>query len=390
MQLLKNLNYSWKFVYRLSVTGIIILICFSLGSRFYFYFNGNKPQKILVKNFQSNIALATAKNFELLGDGQKLTINPKISKTWTIEYIRTYSGQKDVKLVPDKIQDFLVGQRDKLSMEPVNAKLDIKDGEVQAFTPEVPGKRLNLDLTTKNIMTSFKDGRSSASLAFDSVEPAITLARANNLGINTLLGRGESNFTGSSDNRIYNIIIGSGKMNGIIVKPGEEFSFNKHLGNVSEAEGYRAELVIKKGLLVPEAGGGLCQVSTTLFRSAVYAGLPITQRKPHQFPVHYYNPQGFDATIYPGIVDLKFVNNTPAYILIQSRIIGKKLFFDIYGSSDGRKVTVDGPYQYDQKPNGSMKAYFTRKIETEDGNMSEEKFESIYNPPPPREKNPLE
>ena len=127
-----------------------------------------------------------------------------------------------------------------------------------------------------------------------------------------------------------------------------------------------------------------------MFRAAINAGLPILERRPHSFPVKYYNPQGFDATIYPGVVDLRFRNDTLAHLLVQTKISGTKLIFEIYGSDDGRVVTLDGPYQYDQKANGAMKAYFTRKITLTDGTEKEERFDSNYKPPMPLVKNPLE
>ena len=150
--------------------------------------------------------------------------------------------------------------------------------------------------------------------------------------------------------------------------------------------------MIKNHKIVYDLGGGICQVSTTLFRAAILAGFSILERHPHAFPVQYYNPQGFDATIYPGFADLKFVNNTPGYIIIQTKIEGTKLMFEIYGSSDGRKVEMTGPVQYDQQSNGAMKAYFTRKITYADNTVKEEKFDSNYRSPLlyPLEKNPLE
>jgi vancomycin resistance protein YoaR len=221
-------------------------------------------------------------------------------------------------------------------------------------------------------------------------EPDITLDRINKLGITTLIGHGESDFKGSPSSRVHNIKVGSAKYNGTVVKPGEEFSFNDILGEVDDKNGYQPELVIKGGKLIYEYGGGLCQVSTTLFRSAIMAGLPILERKPHSFPVKYYDPQGYDATIYPGVVDLKFRNDTLNHILIQSRIENTKLIFDIYGSGDGREVFLDGPYQYDQRKNGSMKAYFVRKITYADGSTKEKRFDSNYGASAPLERNPLE
>jgi vancomycin resistance protein YoaR len=235
------------------------------------------------------------------------------------------------------------------------------------------------------------NGESTAEIYFDRKEPKITLEKINNLGINTLIGRGESDFSGSPASRIHNIKVGIGKFNGTIVGPGEEFSFNSLLGEVDEKNGYQPELVIKEGKLIYEYGGGLCQVSTTIFRSAILSGLPILERKPHSFPVRYYNPQGFDSTVYPGVVDLRFKNDTPSHILIQGKVDKTKLVVEIYGSSDGRDISIEGPYQYDQQSNGAMKAYFIRKIAS-NGETKEERFNSSYRPPPTskEERNPLE
>lgn len=111
------------------------------------------------------------------------------------------------------------------------------------------------------------------------------------------------------------------------------------------------------------------------------AGLPITQRKNHAYAVQYYSPQGTDATIYPGIVDLKFKNDTPGAILVWPHFeAGDTLIFDFYGSKDNRVVTLEKPRQYDRKPDGSLKAEWTRIVE-KDGVISSSTFKSIYQPP---------
>ena len=178
--------------------------------------------------------------------------------------------------------------------------------------------------------------------------------------------------------------------NGIIVGPGEEFSFNSLLGEVDGEHGYQPELVIKGGKLEYEYGGGVCQVSTTMFRAAIFAGFPITERQNHSFPVRYYNPQGFDSTVYPGVVDLKFINNSPASILIQGKVNKNILTFEIYGASDDRVVKVDNPTQYDQQSDGSMKAYFSRTVIFADGKKQTDTFRSNYKAPVKYERNPLE
>jgi vancomycin resistance protein YoaR len=210
--------------------------------------------------------------------------------------------------------------------------------------------------------------------------PKIQLSDTNRLGINELISVGESNFAGSTSNRIVNIRVGSLKYNGVIVKPGEEFSFNKNLGDVDAAHGFLPELVIKPQGVIPEFGGGLCQVSTTVFRAAMNAGFPITQRRNHSFAVQYYAPQGTDATIYPGASDLKFINNSSTPMMIRTRIDGSKLYFEFYGTKDDRTVTFEGPTQYDKKSDGSMKATWTRHV-TMNGVTSDQTFNSTYLPP---------
>jgi hypothetical protein len=114
---------------------------------------------------------------------------------------------------------------------------------------------------------------------------------------------------------------------------------------------------------------------------AMAAGLPITARRNHAYAVQYYSPQGTDATIYPGSADLKFVNNTPGAILIWPYKKDKNtLVYDFYGTSDGRKVTLEKPVVYDRKSDGSMKATWTREI-FNNGNTTIDTFKSVYQSP---------
>jgi len=169
------------------------------------------------------------------------------------------------------------------------------------------------------------------------------------MGIKTLIATGRSAFAGSTVNRIHNINVGVNKFNGLLIEPGETFSFNDHLGPVEAYTGFKPELVIKAEGTIPEYGGGLCQVSSTMYRAALFAGFPIVERAPHSYAVSYYAQiygYGLDATIYPGVHDLKFVNDSPGYVLIQSYTDGVKAFYKFYGTDDGRKVEMEGPYTY--------------------------------------------
>ncbi|MFC1647387.1 VanW family protein [Patescibacteria group bacterium] len=167
------------------------------------------------------------------------------------------------------------------------------------------------------------------------------------LGITSLISTGKSAFAGSTYSRIHNINTGISKFQGHLIAPGETFSFTGVLGPVDGSTGYKQELVIKPEGTIPEYGGGLCQVSSTMFRAALFAGLPIVERAPHSYAVSYYSQVygwGLDATIYPGVHDVKFTNDTPAHILIQGYTEGINAYFKFYGTGDGRSVELEGPY----------------------------------------------
>ena len=202
------------------------------------------------------------------------------------------------------------------------------------------------------------------------------------LGLKTLIARGDSNFSGSPKNRRHNIAVGASKFDGVLIAPGEEFSFLTQLGPVDASTGYLPELVIKANKTVPEYGGGMCQVSSTAFRGAVYAGFEIVERRNHAYPVNYYSPQGTDATVYIPSPDLKFVNNTPGNVLIQTSVSGNYLTFEYYGTYDGRSVELEGPISYDRSGDGAMKAKWMQKVFDSSGTLLIDKtFLSKYDSP---------
>lgn len=379
-----------NFVGRLSVAGVIVLGGFHFGSVFFTTGVVGEPEKVVLKNLKQELNNLSLGELTLLVQDEKRVITAETIRGWFEPYIREYTDKEDVRISSEGMEEYLVSISPLVNIQPVNAKLKLANGKAEEFVPSEYGRRLDIDASKRVISDAIIKGRKEVTLPVEIIEPAITLNRVNELGITTLIGRGESDFKGSPLSRIHNIKIGSAKYNGEILKPGETFSFNSILGEVDEQSGYQPELVIKKGELTYEYGGGLCQVSTTLFRAAIMAGLPILERMPHSFPVRYYDPQGFDATIYPGVVDLKFKNDTSNHILIQSRVEGTKLIFDIYGPTDSRKIVLEGPFQYDQKNNGSMKAHFIRKTYQGDLLVKEERFDSNYGAPAPLERNPLE
>jgi len=232
--------------------------------------------------------------------------------------------------------------------------------KVVEFKPARQGKILEKEKTTDLIiksMTELEQGKKeiTVKLPINTIPPKITTKEVNNLGIQELISQGVSYFQGSISSRIHNIALASAKLNGLLIAPGEIFSFNQNLGDVSEATGFKPAYIIKEGRTVLGDGGGVCQVSTTLFRAALNAGLPIVERRAHAYRVAYYEQRssvGLDATVFDPTADLKFQNDTPAYILIQTSVDKKnyQLTFELYGTGDGRQVVISKSKIWDQIP----------------------------------------
>ncbi len=260
-----------------------------------------------------------------------------------------------ISLNSQKVDDFLkdiASQVDQGVEEPLFEFDPASPQRVKQFRPPQEGRKLNIPQTEQLIASSLTtSGQTQIVLPVEVQKPQNKLV--NDLGINELIGEGVSNFAHSIPNRIYNVTLAAQKINGVLIPPGQTFSFNQTVGDVTAATGFKQAYVIKSGKTVLDDGGGVCQVSTTLFRSALNAGLPIVDRTAHAYRVGYYE-QGFapglDATTYYPSVDLKFKNDTDHHILIQTRIDGLTLYVDFYGTSDGRVAKITTPVILSQTP----------------------------------------
>ncbi len=256
-----------------------------------------------------------------------------------------------------------------IEREPTKPQFEFKDDKVSFFSPGSDGLKINQEKTFDNVLNSFVMKDFSQVLLSVEISKTDDVGNTNDMGIKELIGSGHSNFAGSPTNRRHNIKVGAEKLNGLIIKPGEEFSLVTALGPTTAEAGYLPELVIKGNKTVPEYGGGLCQVATTMFRAALGTGLPITERKNHSYRVSYYEPAGTDATIYSPRPDLKFKNDTNHNILIQARFEGANdMYFDFWGTSDGRLSTTTYPVIYNIVRPGP-----TQIIETTDLKPGEKK-----------------
>lgn len=164
----------------------------------------------------------------------------------------------------------------------------------------------------------------------------------------SLIGSATTGYFGSYSERVNNIARGAAQMNGVVVQPGATYSFLTALGPAGPQNGYVDGYAIVGGRLEKVVGGGLCQVSTTMYRAAFYAGVEIVSRKPHSFAINFYeNIIGFDATVYAPGTDFKWRNDTAGAVYIATSTNPDKatVTFALYGYDDGRKVQMIGPVQ---------------------------------------------
>lgn len=318
--------------------------------------NNNKIEIPVVqlspKLSEAQIQNAKARSQNLVG--KKLEIKDEINgQTWTIEDVQMLAwldaqtnGWKE-----QAIDNWTAELAQTVDRPAENASFRVVgSGKVEEFKAGKEGlrvKQADMKQEITRALKSLETGQPSTqiNILMEIAQPEIKTGDANNLGIRELIGRGESWFSGSIDNRIFNIKKATEAINGILVAPGETFSFNDKIGEVSAATGYKSAYIIKDGKTVLGDGGGVCQVSSTLFRAVLHAGLPIKERLAHAYRVSYYEEKsepGFDATVFQPSPDFKFANDTSSYILIQTLFDekNKHVVFDIYGTSDGRQVSV--------------------------------------------------
>jgi vancomycin resistance protein YoaR len=268
------------------------------------------------------------------------------------------SGELQLVVNQTLAAGYLESLRDETDTYPENARFIFNDDTkvLDLLTPAVIGRDLNLNRTIENLNTSLKDGKHHADLAFDITEPAaMDDATGAELGITELVYAYTSYFRGSSSDRVQNIKTASASFHGLLIPPGGILSMSNELGDISLDNGYAEALIILGGQTITGVGGGVCQVSTTLFRTVYFAGYPILERYAHAYRVGYYeqtsggrdqNLAGLDATVFVPLVDFKFKNDTPYWLLMETYVnSNQSLTWKFYSTKDGRVVnhTTTGP-----------------------------------------------
>jgi vancomycin resistance protein YoaR len=292
---------------------------------------------------------------------------------------------QDLRTAPEQIRESIRQFAEKTYRDPINARLKVENGVVNIAKEAENGSILEEEpaaITLETALAANHQSELSVSLPVRSVPAKISGSTLASLGVSELVGTATTNFRGSPKNRIYNIHRAIEQFDGIVLEPGQEFSFVEYLGEVDGEHGYLPELVIKNNRTEPEFGGGICQVSTTVFRAALQSGLKITERRNHAYPVQYYRPYGLDATIYIPKPDLKFLNDTPGSLLMIPEIEGTLLTFSFFGTRDGRTATIDGPHILESNPDGSMRTVFTHTVKDASGAVTvNDTFYSNYKSP---------
>lgn len=226
-------------------------------------------------------------------------------------------------------------------------RVDWNDGALRITAPGDPGRGLDADQALAQINAALNGGPRALMLPLVALPPPVNEANLASLGISAQVGLGVSSFHNSEQYRITNIEAGARQMNGVLIPPGGSFSFNGNLGPVTAENGFVEGYAIIQNRTQKEWGGGLCQVSTTVFRAAFWGGLPITERHEHSFRIGWYEelgePPGLDAAIFTGVQDMRFTNDTGGWLLMQSAVDlrRQRLSIMLYGTPTGREVSMD-------------------------------------------------
>jgi vancomycin resistance protein YoaR len=347
-------------------------------------------------------------------------------KSWTFDQ-KTIAAQLKLNINPDKkepkhlgytfdtayFENYLTDLGKTINQAARDGVVGWVNGKVGFTKPSQDGQFLSVPRTMDNLNQAFvatDPEKRKTTLWVDVKEPALSSKYPERLGKFEVIGEGVSSFGGSASSRATNIKVGAQHLSGAIVKPHTVFSFLDAIGDISEKAGYVSGFSIVADQTVPDVGGGICQVATTTFRAAFYAGLPIVERNPHAYRVSWYEemgePVGFDAAVYQPGVDFKFENNSDYYMAVTAMVDSGKLYVRVLGNKiPGQKVSLianeitnvkDAPpdrievdpslkpgqkVQYDSAHKG-LTTSITRVISIDGKEVKRTTFPSVYAPWP--------
>lgn len=270
----------------------------------------------------------------------------------------------NVGLGNEQMISYLASIAPKILRYPQSTRFTFNDDShlLEVIEPATIGRSLDVQASLNAIQDQLRQGEHQIALSVTSSNPPVTDDMSGEkLGITELVSSYTSYFRGSSAERVQNIKAAASKFHGRLVAPGETFSMASAIGDITLDNGFAEALIIVGGQTIKGVGGGVCQVSTTLFRTAFFGGFPIVERHAHAYRVGYYEQSatshnaklaGLDATVYVPLVDFKFTNDTSYWLLMETYVNQYSLTWKFYSTSDGRKVEWDssGPTNIVEAP----------------------------------------
>ena len=305
---------------------------------------GQQAQKILAQPFTLAIT-NTSETVQILPESlAQMLIFEKTGGSNGIQY--------QVGINQPLMRSYLTSITEKINTSPENARFIFNDEtrQLDLMTPAFIGRTLNIEDSVLAINDSLHAGNTSATLVFDTTNPAVLdTTRGSDLGITQLIEAQTSYFRGSTADRVQNIKTAAARFHGLLIAPGETVSMSDILGDISLDNGYAEAMIILGDQTIKGVGGGVCQVSTTLFRTVFFSGLQILERHSHAYRVGYYeqtssghnqNLAGMDASVFVPIVDFKFKNDSPYWLLMETYVSPSNysLTWKFYSTEDGRTV----------------------------------------------------
>lgn len=319
-----------------------------------------------------------------------------------------------ITLDEDRLTAWLSDQfTSRVNREPVDATVGWNEGPV-ALTDSVDGVTLKPRSFARTVAEAFFGDPKPIEIPVTVTKPTVDSNNLAALGIDAEIAVGDTNYRGSQDDRTINVETGANLLNGTLVPPGGEFDFNRAVGEITEDAGFVEANVIAGERIDRDIGGGICTVSTTVFRAALKAGFPITEWNPHRYRLPVYEANGwelgYDASILQPEGDpfapgnsFKFANPTDNWLLIESWGDGANVIVKIYGSDPGYDVKISEPTRgavippghpqevVDERlepgtivqaefPADGIEVWFTRDVYDQDGTLLESrKFYTLYN-----------
>jgi vancomycin resistance protein YoaR len=328
--------------------------------------HGDRPQsasgdgKVAPRTADLDAALAAEVELDAAGVKSRLRWNELGAVIDTDELARTIAkldavaraGRLPLRIDRELAIAALGGLKARLDRGAIDAYLDL---EARKVRPETAGVGLDVLGSLPRLEAAVRAGASSVELAVVPVPARITRDSLGIADISSVLGTYTTKFSVSDKERNFNLKLAASKVNGFVMAPGQEFSFNDQVGDRTEKEGYKVAHVITAGEMVDGLAGGTCQISTTLFAASFFAGLDVVKQTPHSRP-SVYAPMGLDATVVYPTADLKLKNPYDFPVAIHYRVARGEALVEILGKPRPydkvvfeREVLEQTPYSTEER-----------------------------------------